>query len=65
MPLPPVVDLAPARLVPVCLVRLIEQRAHVDLFARDREAVRIELREIEDVADQPLEPARLRLDGLE
>ncbi len=31
----------------------------------DREAVRVELREVEDVADEPLEPVRLRLDDLE
>ena len=30
-----------------------------------REAVRVELREIEDVADEPLEPLRLGLDRLE
>ena len=56
-----VVDRAAARLVAERLVRLVEQLPHVDLLGEDGEAVRVELGEIEDVADEPLEPLRLGL----
>ena len=46
-------------------VRLLEQPSHVDLLAAQREAAGIELREVENVTDQPLEPSSLRGDDLE
>ncbi len=54
-----VVDRPAPRLLAEALVRLVDELPHVDLLRRDREAVRVELREIEDVADEPLEPLRL------
>ena len=60
-----VVDRAPPRLVAERLVGLLDELLHVDLLAQDGEAVGVELREVEDVADEPLEPPRLRLDDLE
>ena len=54
-----IVDRPPARLFAEPVVRLVDELHHVDLLRGDREAVRVELREIEDVADEPLEPLRL------
>ena len=61
----PVVDLATARLLGECAVRLIEHALEIDLLATHREPVGLELREIEDVADEALEPVRLGDDDLE
>ena len=56
----PVVDRPALCLLAIPLERLVEQLRHVDLFGQHREAVRVELREVEDVADQPLQPLRSR-----
>ena len=60
-----VVDRPPPRLFPEPFVRLVDELHHVDLLGRDREAVRVELREIEDVADEAIEPLRLVFHRLE
>src|SRR5207249_1311575 len=61
----PVVDRAPARLLRESRVRAIAEPLHVDLLAREREAMTLELREIEHFSDETLEPARLLGDYLE
>ncbi len=61
----PVVDLATARLLGEGAVCLIEHALEIDLLVTHREAVGLELREIEDVADEALEPVRLGNDDLE
>ena len=60
-----VVDLPLLRLLAEREVRLLEQPGHVDLLVADREAPRVELREVEHVADEPLEPHRLGGDHVE
>ena len=60
-----VVDLAPARLLGERAVRLIEHALEVDLLVTNGEPVRLELREVEDVADEPLEPVGLGGDDVE
>ena len=60
-----VVDRARAGLLAERLVGLLDELLHVDLLAQHGEAVGVELREVEDVADEPLEPPRLGLDDLE
>ena len=45
--------------------RALAQLLHVDLFLQHREPVRVELRKIEHVADEPLEPHRLLPDHAE
>ena len=59
------VDRAALRLLAVALVRLGDELAHVDLLLHHREPVGVELREVEDVADEALEPLRLPLHRLE
>ena len=59
VPVDPVVDLAPARLLGERAVRMVEDAAEVDLLVPDREPVRLELREVEDVPHETLEPVRL------
>ena len=59
------VDLAPPRLVAERAVRLLDEAAHVDLLGVHREPVGAELREVEHVADEPLEPRRLVRDDVE
>ena len=61
----PVVDRALARLLAERRVRALDELLHVDLFLQHREAVRVELREVEHVADEPLEPHRLLADHVE
>ena len=46
-------------------VRALAEDAHVDFLAQDREAPRVELREVEDVTDEPLEPSSLLGDDVE
>ena len=58
-------DLAPPRLVAERAVRLLDEAAHVDLLRVHREPVGAELREVEHVADEPLEPRRLVRDDVE
>ena len=60
-----VVDLAPPRLLGERTVRLVEESLEVDLLVPHREAMRLQLREVEDVADEPLEPVGLRRDDVE
>ena len=60
-----VVDLAPPRLLAEGGVRLVDQAAHVHLLVQDREPVRVELGEVEHVADEALEALRLRGDDPE
>ena len=61
----PVVDLASARLLGERTVCLIEDPLEVDLLVAHREAVGLELREVEDVADEALEPVGLGRDDVE
>ena len=61
----PVVDLAPPRLLGESAVRVVEHAPEVDLLVPHREAMSLELREIEDVSDETLEPVRLRSDDVE
>ena len=44
---------------------MVAELLHVDLFLKEREPVGLELREIEDVADQPVEPGGLACDHVE
>ena len=44
---------------------LLEQRLEADLLAHDPELVRLEPGQVEQVADQPVEPAHLLVHGLE
>ena len=60
-----VVDLAPAGLLGERAVRLIEDTLEVDLLVTHREPVRLQLREVEHVADEPLEPVGLGGDDVE
>src|SRR5204863_471904 len=46
----PVVDAAPPRLLIEPRVGSVDKTLHVDLFAPQREAVRVELRQVQDVA---------------
>src|SRR5438128_7709990 len=61
----PVVDSTPARLLTERGVRVVAELFHVDLLAEQREAVRLELREIEDVAYEPIEPRGLACDHVQ
>ena len=61
----PVVDLPPSRLLAEGAVGTLADALHVHLLAGEREAVRVELREVEDVADEPLEARRLGRDHVE
>ena len=61
----PVVDLPPPRLLCERAVGVVEHAAHVDLLVPNREPVRLQLREIEHVADEPLETVGLGGDDLE
>ena len=60
-----VLDPAPPRLLGERRVGAVEQPAHVDLLGEDGEAVRVQLRQVEHVADEPAEPLRLGRDDLE
>ena len=54
-----VVDPARLRLLAERRVRLLDEPRHVDLLVANRESARVELGQVEDVADKSLEPARL------
>src|SRR4029079_8714072 len=56
---------AAARLLTERDVGLVAEAFHVDFFREEREAVRFQLREIEAVADEPLEPDALTRDHVE
>ena len=58
-------NLPPARLVAERVVRVLHEVAHVDLLGLHGEPVGAELREVEHVADESLEPGRLVRDDLE
>ena len=60
-----VLDRASPRFLAERRVRALAERLHVDLFLEQREAVRVELRQIEDVADEPREAFRLGCDHVE
>ena len=60
-----VVDPALARLLVERRVRALDELLHVDLLGVQREAARIELRQVEDVADEPREPFRLGGDDVQ
>ena len=60
-----VVDLTPARLVCERAVRLLDESAEIDLFGLHDEAVGPKLCEVDDVADQALEPMGLGGNDLE
>ena len=60
-----VVDLSPARLLGERRVRLLYEPAHVDFLGEHCEAMRPELRQVEDVSDEPLEPGSLGRDDVE
>ena len=60
-----VVDRAPACLVGERRVGAVEQPAHVHLLGENGEAVRVQLGEVEHVADEPAELLRLGGDDLE
>ena len=60
-----VLDAARVRLRRERRVGALAEHAHVDLLAPEREAARVELREVENVTDEPLEPHRLLRDDLE
>ena len=60
-----VVDLAATRLLGERSVGLVEHALEVDLLVPHREAVSLELREVEHVSDESLEPVGLRRDDLE
>ncbi len=61
----PVVDRPSARLLAEGLVRELDELLHVDLLAQDGESMCVELREVEDVADEPLQPVGLGGDDVE
>ena len=61
----PEVDLAAPRLLAEARMRALDEHPHVDLLRVDREPVRVQLREVEHVADEPLEPDRLAGDDVE
>src|SRR5207247_10379246 len=61
----PIVDRPPARLLRERRVRAIAEPLHVDLLTREREAMTLELREIEHLAHETLESTRLLGDPLE
>ena len=60
-----VLDLATPRLFLERAVCLLHEPVHVDLLRTHGEAMRVELGEIEHVADEPLEPDRFRGDDVE
>ena len=60
-----VVDLPLLRLLAEREVRLLEEARHVDLFVADRETPGVELRVVEHVSDEPLEPNSLSRDHVE
>src|SRR5207253_3798426 len=64
-PLELVLDAAGPRLLSEIRVGALAQRPHVDLLAQQRETARVELREVENVADETLEPQRFLRDHLE
>ena len=59
------VDLAAPRLLAEARVGALDEHADVDLLRVHREPVRVELRQVEHVADEPLEPDRLAGDDVE
>ncbi len=63
--LEPVLDLAPTGFLGERSVRMIEDAPEVDLLLANGEAMRLELREVEHVADEALEPDRLGRDDVE
>ena len=63
--LAPVVDCAAPRLFAERGVRLLAERLHVDLLLQEREPVRVELREVEEVADETGESVALECDDRE
>jgi hypothetical protein len=63
--LPAVVDCAFPSLLDERGVGTFAQLLHVDLFLEHREPVRVELREVEHVADETFEANRLLADDLE
>src|SRR6185437_11393472 len=60
-----VVDVARPRLLSERVVRTLAESPHVHLLAQEGEAARVELREVEDVAHEALEPLPLLGDHLE
>ncbi len=58
-------DLAPLGLLGERLVGQVEQPFEVDLLLDEGEAVRVELRQVEEVADEAGQPVGLGLDDLE
>ena len=62
---PGVVDLAPTRLLRECRVGLVDEPLHVHLLAQDGETAGVQLCQVEDVADEPLEASRLQRDDRE
>ena len=60
-----IVDPAPARLVGERRVGAVAEPAHVHLLRQDREPARVQLGQVEHVADEPAEPLRLGGDGVE
>ena len=63
--LEPVVDLATASLLGEGVVRVVEDASQVDLLLTNREAVRLQLREIENVPHEPFESVGLGRDHVE
>ena len=61
----PELDLAAPRLLAEARMRALDEHPHVDLLRVDREPVGVQLREVEHVADEPLEPDRLAGDDVE
>ena len=60
-----VVDLPRLRLLAERGVRLLDEPRHVHLLVPDREAPRVELRQVENVSDQALEAAGFGRDHVE
>ena len=60
-----VVDAAPARLLAEARVRAVDEPFHVDLLTCERKAMHVELRQVEHVPDEPLQPLPLETDHLE
>ena len=56
---------AAPRLLPEARMGLLDERADVDLLGVHGEPVGVELRQVEHVADEPLEPDRLAGDDVE
>src|SRR6476619_6456300 len=60
-----VVDPTAARLLTEGRVRTVDEPLQVDLLSQEGKPVRVELREVEDVANEPFEPLGLEPDHLE